>query len=204
MPKIGLSKPYAATYSNSGSTVSYTSVATIGRFVSLDISLEDNSDNDFYSDNAISESDNQFPGGTAELTTDDLTPEAMVKVLGMVSENITGVTGVTTEGASWIVNNDNQVTPFLGIGGIAKKKHNGVIGYVAIVLDKVRFRNFGDSISTQGESIEWQTPTLTADIYRSDKATHDWRRYSTVFPTEAEAEAALVAYLGGAATGGNG
>ena len=198
MPKIGLSKPYAANYANSGATVSYSNCAVIGRFVSLNINLEDNSDNDFYSDNAISESDNQFPGGTAELVTDDLSPEAMVKTMGMVREPINGVTGVTTEGAAWIINDDNQAAPFLGIGGIAKKKHNGKVGYVAIALDKVRFRNFNDSITTQGESVEWQTPTLTADIYRSDNATHSWRRYSTVFDTEAEAEAALVAYLGGA------
>ena len=204
MPRIGLSKPYAALYTNSGSTVTYSGCAVIGQFVSLNISLDTGNSNDFYSDNGPSEEDNQFPGGTAEAVTNDLSPEDMVRVLGMTQEPITDVPGVTTEGAAWIVNNDNQQTPFVGFGGIAKRKLNGVIGYVAVVLDKVRFRNFNDSINTQGETIEWQTPTLTADIFRSDTATHDWRRYSTVFPTEAEAEAALVAYLGGAAATGGG
>ncbi|MBQ6404219.1 MAG: hypothetical protein IJI27_09975 [Oscillospiraceae bacterium] len=197
MPKIGLSKPYVANYSNTGTTVTYSSVGVIGRYTELQINLDDSEDNDFYSDNAVSENDNQFPGGTAAITTDDLSPEAMVKALGMVREQITGVSGVTTEGAAWIVNNDNQQLPFLGLGGIIKKKQNGAIGYVAVVLDKVRFRNMSNSFTTQGRTIEWQTSSLTADIYRSDRATHDWRRFSTVFPTEAEAEAALVAYLGG-------
>ena len=199
MPKIGLSKPYVANYSNNGTTVTYSNVGVIGRYTELQINLDNSEDNDFYSDNAVSETDNQFPGGTAAITTDDLSPEAMVKALGMVQEQITGVSGVTTEGAAWIVNNDNQQLPFLGLGGIIKKKQNGAIGYVAVVLDKVRFRNMSNSFTTQGRTIEWQTSSLTADIYRSDRATHDWRRFSTVFPTEAEAEAALVAYLGGKA-----
>lgn len=197
MPKIGLSKPYVANYSNNGTTVTYSNVGVIGRYTELQINLDNSGDNDFYSDNSVSEPDNQFPGGTAAITTDDLSPEAMVKSMGMVREQITGVSGVTTEGAAWIVNNDNQQLPFLGLGGIIKKKQNGAIGYVAVVLDKVRFRNMSNSFTTQGRTIEWQTSSLTADIYRSDRATHDWRRFSTVFPTEAEAEAALVAYLGG-------
>lgn len=199
MPKIGLSKPYVANYSNNGTTVTYSNVGVIGRYTELQINLDNSGDNDFYSDNSVSEPDNQFPGGTAAITTDDLSPEAMVKSMGMVQEQITGVSGVTTEGAAWIVNNDNQQLPFLGLGGIIKKKQNGAIGYVAVVLDKVRFRNMSNSFTTQGRTIEWQTSSLTADIYRSDRATHDWRRFSTVFPTEAEAEAALVAYLGGTA-----
>lgn len=204
MPKIGLSKPYVATYSNSGSVVSYANIGTIGRYTELNITLSESDDNDFYSDNADSEADNQFPGGTAAVTTDDLSPEAMVNALGMVREDISGVPGVTTEGAAWIVNNDKQVLPFLGLGGIVKKKQNGSIGYVAVVLDKVRFRNMSNAFSTQKKTIEWGTSSLTADIFRSDKPTHDWRRFSTVFSTEDEAESAIKAYFGGTSESGGG
>ena len=204
MPKIGLSKPYVATYSNSGSVVSYANIGTIGRYTELNITLSESDDNDFYSDNADSEADNQFPGGTAAVTTDDLSPEAMVNALGMVREDISGVPGVTTEGAAWIVNNDKQVLPFLGLGGIVKKMQNGNIGYVAVVLDKVRFRNMSNAFSTQKKTIEWGTSSLTADIFRSDKPTHDWRRFSTVFSTEDEAESAIKAYFGGTSESGGG
>lgn len=203
MPKIGLSKPYVAIYSNNGATVAYRNVGVIGRSTELQINLDDSEDNDFCSDNAVSETDNQFPGGTATITLGNLDADAMVKTLGMVRENITGVSGVTTEGAAWIINNDNQQTPYVGLGGIVKQKE-GATGYVAVLLDKVRFRNFSNSYTTQGRTIVWQTQSLTADIFRSDKATHDWRRFSTVFPTEAEAEAALVAYFGGTSSGAGG
>ena len=199
MPKIGLSKPYVAIYSNNGATVAYSNVGVIGRYTQLEINLTDGESNPFYSDDSEDQTDDQFPGGTATITLGNLDADAMVKTLGMVRENITGVSGVTTEGAAWIVNNDNQQTPYVGLGGIVKQKE-GAIGYVAVLLDKVRFRNFSNSYTTQGRTIEWQTQSLTADIFRSDKATHDWRRYSTVFPTAAEAEAALVAYFGGTAS----
>ena len=194
MATIGLSKPYFAVYSNSGSTVTYSSGGVLGKATELDIELNDGSSNILYADNAPAETDSQFSGGTVTITTDDLSAAALTGALDMVEEAI-AVTDVTTVGAKWLINNDNQEVPYVGIGGIAKKMISGSIKYVAIVLDKVKLRNLGMSITTQGESIEWQTPSLTGDIFRSDKATHDWRRISTPLDTEAEAEAAITAYL---------
>lgn len=193
MATIGLSQPFYAVYSNSGTTVTYSNGGVLGKYTALDIALED-SENNFYADNAIAESDDTFAGGTVTITTDDLRPAAMLAALGVVSEAI-AVTDVATTDAAWLINNDSQSVPFLGIGGIAKKKVDGSIKYVAIVLDKVKFRNPSQSITTQGETIEWQTSELVGDIFRSDKATHDWRRISTLLDTEAEAAAAVKAYL---------
>ena len=190
MPKIGLSKPYIAFYSNNGTTVTYSGVKTIGRFTELQINVDD-SDNDFYSDNEISESDNQFTSGTAVVTTDDLSEDTMQDALGMDTEVITGVSG-----ALWNINNDAQERPFLGFGGIVKKKVGGMIYYVAVVLDKIRFRDFSSAFTTQGKTIEWGTSSLTADIYRSDNARHSWRRYSSPFSTEEQAELVLKTFLG--------
>ena len=44
-----------------------------------------------------------------------------------------------------------------------------------------------DAATTQGETIEWQVPELTATIMRDDSATHMWKREAT-FTTEAQAE----------------
>lgn len=184
MASIGLSKPYAAVYSNTGSTVTYSSGAVCGKAVSLEISLDDGSDNILYADNAPAESDNQFAGGSLTLGTDDLYADVMKNFIGMVEEAITG--GPT--GAKWYKNNDNQVTPYLGFGAIAKKKVNGAIKYVAIVLHKIQFANLSQSLETQGETISWQTPEITAQIMRSDIATHDWRWISSDLDTEADAE----------------
>lgn len=194
MATIGLSKPFYSKYTNSGSTVTYTGGGVLGKFTQLQIELSDDESNILYADNAPAESDNQFTGGTVTITTDDLRPAAMADALGLVSEAISA-TGMTTTDPTWLVNNDQQVVPYLGIGGIAMKKVDGVIKYVAIVLDKVQFRNPSESISTKGETIEWQTPSLTGDIFRSDKADHDWKRVSSLLDTEADAEAAIRSYL---------
>lgn len=193
MASIGLSKPYYAVYSASGTTVTYSSGGVLGKYTNMDISLENN-DNIFYADNGPAETDNSFVGGTVTISTDDLRPDALKAVLGVTEEAITA-TGVATEGAKWLINNDSQSIPFLGIGGIAKKLVDGAVKYVGIVLDKVKLRNPDEALATQGRSIVWQTPTLVGDIFRSDKSSHDWKRVTTLLPTEAEAEAAVKAYL---------
>lgn len=193
MATIGLSQPFYAVYSNSGTAVTYSNGGKLGKYTALSIDLDD-ADNRFYADNAIAETDDTFSSGTVTITTDDLRPDAMLAALGLTSEAISA-TGVATTDAAWLVNSDAQSIPFLGIGGIAKKKVDGSIKYVGIVLDKIKFRNPGASITTQGESIEWQTSELTGDIYRSDKTTHDWRRITTLLDTEDEAAAAIKQYL---------
>lgn len=193
MAIIGLSKPYAAVYSNTGSTVTYASGALCGKAVNLDISLDDGSDNILYADNAPAESDNQFAGGSLTLTTDDLYADVMVNFLGMEEEAVSG-TGMPA-GAKWYKNNDNQVIPYLGFGAIAKKKVNGEVKYVAIVFHKIQFANLSQSIATQGESIDWQTPEINATLMRSDNEDHDWRWISSDLDSEADAEKLIKSLL---------
>lgn len=193
MALIGLSKPYAAVYANSGTTVTYSSGAACGKAVSLNISLDDGSDNILYADNGPAESDNQFAGGTLTLTTDDLYANVMKTFIGMEEEAVTG-TGMP-EGAKWYKNNDNQVTPYLGFGAIAKKKVGGVIKYVAIIFQKIQFANLSQSLETQGETINWGTPEISAKVMRSDNAAHDWRWISSDLATEADAEILIKSVL---------
>ena len=194
MATIGLSRPYIARYTNAGSSVSYADGRLLGKATELSIELNDSENNAFYADNGVAENDNQFSGGTLTITTDDLRPQAYLEALGTVREAISA-SGVSTPNAAWMINDDNQSAPYLGFGAIAMKKINGQIKYVGIVLDKVQFSNPNDSITTKGETIEWQTPQLTGAIYRSDNATHSWKRITTPLDSEAEADAAVRAYL---------
>lgn len=195
MAKIGLSKPYFALYSNTGGTTTYSGGANIGKAVQLDMTLDGAEDNVLYADNGPAESDNAFGGGTLTLTTDDLLPAPMVGILGVKQQTITGVDGVTTEDASWLIFDDEQETPYVGFGAIIKKKINNVVKWQALVYPKIQFQNFGDAAVTQGESIEWQTRELTANLMRDDTANHEWRRLSSPLDTEAEAEALIKNYL---------
>lgn len=195
MANVGLSKPYYAKYSNSGSNVSYSDGALIGKAVSLDLSLDGGDANILYADNGAAESANSFGGGTLTLGTDDLLPAPMAAILGVAETTITGVDGVKTSGAKWLHFNDKQETPYVGFGAIAKKQINNATKWVAIIYPKIQFQNLGDALTTQGESIEWQTPEITATLMRDDTVDHEWRRMSTPLDSEAEAEALIKNFL---------
>lgn len=195
MANVGLSKPMYAIYTNNGTTVTYSSGGVVGKAVSLDMSLDGGDTNILYADNGAAESANSFGGGTLTLNTDDLLPEPMAAILGVSESTITGVEGVSTVGAKWLTFNDDQETPYVGFGAIGKKQINNQTKWVAIIYPKIQFQNLGDALTTQGETIEWQTPEITATLMRDDTAKHEWRRMSTPLDSEAEAEALIKNFL---------
>lgn len=198
MATIGLSKPYYAVYAEAGGVVSYSDGAVMGKATEANISIETTEDNNLYGDNGLAETDRRFANGTLTLSTTDLSQEVSKAILGLTEQAITGIDGVTDTSVKELVYDDGQVTPYLGVGFIIKKKVNGVYKWRGVVLPKVMFSVPEDAATTQGESIEWQTPELTGTIMRDDSATHVWKKEAT-FTTEAQAEAYIKARLGIAA-----
>lgn len=201
MATIGLSKPYYAVYSNTGTTVTYATGAVMGKATEANIEIETTDGNNLYADNAIAETDRSFAGGTLTLSTDDLSQEVSKAILGLREEALTDITGITDEEVSELIYDDQQATPYLGVGFIIKKKVGGVYKWRGVVLTKVMFSVPSDAATTQGETIEWQVPELTATIMRDDSATHMWKREAT-FTTEAQAEAYIKDRLSIAASAG--
>lgn len=198
MATIGLSKPYYAIYAEAGGVVSYSDGAVMGKATEANISIETTEDNNLYGDNGLAETDRRFANGTLTLSTTDLSQEVSKAILGLTEQAITGIDGVTDTSVKELVYDDAQVTPYLGVGFIIKKKVNGAYKWRGVVLPKIMFSVPEDAATTQGESIEWQTPELTGTIMRDDSATHVWKKEAT-FTTEAQAEAYIKARLGIAA-----
>ena len=194
MATIGLSKPYYAIYAEAGGVVSYSDGAVMGKATEANISIETTEDNNLYGDNGLAETDRRFANGTLTLSTTDLSQEVSKAILGLTEQAITGVDGVTDTSVKELVYDDTQVTPYLGVG-IIKKKVNGAYKWRGVVLPKIMFSVPEDAATTQGESIEWQTPELTGAIMRDDSATHVWKKEAT-FTSEAQAEAYIKARLG--------
>lgn len=195
MAKIGLSKPYYAIYKEADGVVSYEKGGLLGKATELKVDLEGSKSNVLYADNGAAESDNQFAGGTITISTDDILPTPMLEVLGLKAEQI-NAEGLNSSDAKWIISDDSQEIPYVGFGGIIKKKINNSIKWVAVIFTKVQFNNPGESAVTQGESIEWQTEELTGTLMRDDSPTHVWRMKSTPLNTEAEAELVIKNKLG--------
>lgn len=194
MAVIGLSKPYYGVYSVTGNAVSYANGAVMGKATEANIEIDTTEDNNLYADNGIAETDRSFAGGTLTLSTDDLSQEVTKAILGLTENAITGIEGVTDTSVKELVYDDTQNTPYLGVGFIVKKKVAGAYKWRAVVLSKVMFSVPADAATTQGESIEWQVPELSATIMRDDSETHMWKREAT-FTTEAQAEAYIKARL---------
>lgn len=196
MATIGLSKPYYAVYNYNGSgQPTYSNGGVLGKATEMSLSLDAGDANILYADNGPAESDNQFTGGSYSITTDDLLPEPMLGVLGLVAE-LMDIEGVSTPNAQWMIFDDRQAIPYVGFGGVIKKRQSGATKWVAFVLTKIQFQNPGVDAVTQGETIEWQTPTLEGTVMRDDGPNHRWFMMSTPLDTEADAEAAVKSILG--------
>lgn len=194
MATIGLSKPYYAIYSNTGTSVTYSGCEVLAKAVELSVELDGGDTNVLYADNGPAESATQFSGGTLTITTDDLLPENVAPLLGLTLQTVTNESIQTTTPKE-LVFGESQVIPYVGFGVVIKKQESNVIKYMGIVFPKVQFTNPGVSAVTQGETIEWQTPELTATIMRDDTTAHSWCRCS-LLDSEADAEAYITQLLG--------
>lgn len=190
MAIVGLSNPIYSIYGNVGTNVYYYGGGSAGKAVEWSIELEENDDNSFYADNGVAESYNSFAGGTLTISTDDLTQEVSKAILGVTERSLSDVPGITDENAAELVFDDNQTIPYLGYGVIVKHIKDNQTLWTAIALNKIIFSNVNDTATTQGETIEWQAPELTATIMRDDSETHGWKKQAT-FTTQAQA----IAYL---------
>lgn len=182
----GFSLPYVALYAAAGGTITYTSGQKLARGVDVTISPESGSDNNFYADNVVAETDaGKFTGGSVSLTVDGLLPATRKLIFGL-----------PTAADGWTAFGDDMEVPYVAIGYIARSQSDGVVKYTPTILPKCRFNLPEDAAATQEDSINWQTESLTATIMRADDANHNWKLLGDEYDTEAAAEAALKTKLG--------
>ncbi len=195
MATIGVSKPYYAIYGVSGNAVSYSNGGKMGKLTEINLEIETSEDNNLYADNAIAETDRTFSNGSLTLKPDDLDQEVSKAILGVKEQEVGTIAGVEDTAVKELIFDDTQVTPYLGVGFVVKKRKGGMDRWRAVVLTKCMFAVPSDAATTQGESIEWQVPELSATVMRDDSENHMWKREAT-FTTEAQAEAYIKNRLG--------
>lgn len=178
----GFSLPYVALYNND----TYTNGQKLARGVDVQISPESSDDNIFYADNHDAENaSGTLTGGTVDLTVDGLL---------MAAERL--IMGLPAAVANWTAYDDDQEIPYVGVGYIARYMSDGETTYVPTILAKVKFAQIESAAATQEDEIDWQTQSLSAQIYRGDDAKHTWKYVGTDYETEAAAETALKTKLG--------
>ena len=139
---------------NPGAALTYSAGMVVGKAIQGNLTWDRN-DNPLYADDAVAETDNGATGGTIELVTDD------VRAYLLGDEAITTGSGdaATTEYES-----TEEAAPYVGFGYMRVRVKNGVTTYQAVWYHKAQFSEGSENAQTKGQTIEWQTPTLTGRI----------------------------------------
>lgn len=151
----------------------------------------DRANNPLYADDAIAEDDNGITGMSLELGLDDIL-ESVQEYIGLIKKVTTG-TGTTVD----TYYDTTAPSKDVGVGYIRVRRKNGVTSYQAIWIYKLKFSKDSENSQTKGESIEWQTPTITGrcvGLAVDSSGDLAFRKYQ-MFTTEA----AAAAYLDGLA-----
>lgn len=171
MPKIGVRKPFAALYEFNGSQVTYSGGHLIAKAAEFSTTMNNSSDNDFYADDGVSETDKEFSDGTGTLTVDDLLQEARKFVYGLTQTEYTDKAEKSVKINRY--NADMQI-PYLGFGVIIKVRNNKKTMWRAVILNKIQFSVPSESVQTQNKTINWQTTPLPFTIMRDDTNAAEW------------------------------
>ena len=172
MAKIGLSNLiWSRLTEGSDGTPSYDGAKTLGKAVSANVSITNNSAT-LYADNVLAESDTSFQSGTITLGVDDDADATFAELLGHTNN-----AGVVTKSAT-------DTAPFVAVGRIITKMVSGVLYYKAEVLFKVKFAEPSQDNNTKGESIEFGTSEIEGTI--ATLANGKWSTSQT-FTTKANA-----------------
>ena len=190
MVTIGFSCPRVAKYSAAGNSVTYSGGMALGRGVSVSLDVESASDNNFYADNRLAESETGvFTSGTATVTVDGLENEAATLILGLPAPESVTVNEAPVQMQGY---GDAMQPPYVGFGFVWATQQDGVVSYYPVIYPKVKFGIPGEERNTKEDQIDWQTQELEATVMRDDTTAHNWRRVSvTGFDTEAEALAVV-------------
>lgn len=184
MAYIGVSKPYIAEYTNNNGAVSYGTPEVLGRATEVNITLDGKDPVVLYADNGPVESVTTFGGGNVTMGLDDLALAIFAKIMG-----------VTKQEAATLALPGDIAAPYFGLAFIGKRIYRAVAMWRLVILHKTQFKLPDLSLSTQGETVGFQTPSLEASILRDDKSPAKWSSWGD-YETEAAAEAAMMTFFG--------
>ena len=157
-------------------------VPILGRLIDAKINEERNS-TELRADDIIAEKDTSFKGGTLNLTVDDVTDETYADVKGCVISE------------KEVTDNSEDIAPELGYGHIVTKIYKGVKSYKVEFLPRIQITKITADRKTKGESIEYNTVSIEADIIELEEDINgmkvgDWKKTET-FATLEEAQTYL-------------
>lgn len=188
MAYIGLAKPTVAKLSESEGTPTYSDGFACGKAIEMSITPT-YAEGSLYGDNIKAEYDKEFSYAEITLNTSTIPMKAHDVMFG---HTVNEEEGEIKEKAGDEAN-------YIGLGIYASEKVDGVKKYVAMWIYKAKFTESEESYTTKGDSIEYQTPSITGQAVALE--TGEWRDRK-ICDTEKEAiawieEKAGISEIGG-------
>lgn len=169
-----------------GVTVGYQGeVKEMGKAISASFEPNVPEDNPLYANNGVAENDiSAGSGGELTMTLDRMTLETHADLYGTtVNDVTTTVDGQAVEGKE-IVYKGSEVSDPIGIAYIKMQQEDGVRYHDVLFFREGTMTRPGDEGATMGESIEWQTPEVTASVAgMQGDGSEPWYRMAR-FPTQ--------------------
>ena len=153
MAKIGIKGLTYAPFSSggAGTTVVYSTGAVLADYMIKADLTEERSEVKFYADDHQIDAENGMTGVSLSLELSNLTDALDKAFLG-------NTTGTGNE-----LNVTDGDAPFVGVGFIRKERFKGTVTYHGYWIYKVQFSKDTDSASTKGETLDFQTETLSGN-----------------------------------------
>lgn len=184
MAQIGLKYPVFAPLTESGGSATYTNGVVLSKAISADVSIT-TANGKLYGDDDVAERDNRFVSGTITIGVTHLSSAVRALLLG---HTLNEVTIGASDDIEEVVSKESDEGPYGGLGFYVPIQVNGVRKYRAIWFSKVKFSEPNEQMETKGETVNFQTPSLTGSIDRDVNGI--WKR-EIVVSTETDAVAWL-------------
>lgn len=198
MPQFDLRGIKCAKYVNSSGTITYTNAQAVGDAMTAQLELRF-AEGRLYAESTLAEYMRKAVGGTISLGVKYVKTAAQQLMLGSRAKtksvtyvNSSGTT--TTASVSSLALGGKDEGVYVGIGFYAPDMIDGVKKYTAVFIAKCLFGPPSMSLQTAGESIVFNTPTITGDCLASDATTQDIFEVATC-DSEEEAVAWIAAML---------
>lgn len=172
MAYMGLAHIVIAAYREADGKASYSGGIRFGKAIKLEIDpqYEDMSDYDDIND---TDEEQEISYADVSLNTDEIPEEAEYMMFGHE----------TTSGE--VISSEKDRSGYVGVGARIRSVKGGRRKYVAIWLHKAKFTDGSQAHETKGESISYQTPTVTGKAIPDIEG--NWRTKKT-FDTAKEAD----------------
>ena len=181
---IGVSKPFVAVYNPGNGTPSYSGGKRLGMATSFSLDVQGSDPAILYADNGPAESVDLFSGGNGTVGVHRLSLSNLALIRG---QTVASGSGADSNSVTFKADAN---APYMGIGVVSMVISGGQIKYLVIVNYKVKFRQPNVTLTTRGETVEYNVPELAFQILRDDSTDGKWL-YMKEYDTEAAAVAAI-------------